>query len=149
MNEAKPERRLKDLPSMGCDCILRKKGLYEKYRYRIARILFIKSAATLIVSFLVLGVLMVYAKLNDYLPDGEWGVWPGNHGPWHFNFLGLCKVMYTLKKSLLCVFDCQLFAIVLALLAFGLRPRRLYGFNLFFIFFSFMLTVYYFYWLID
>ncbi len=101
----------------------------------------------------LIAAVMIYAKVHGCLPEGTWGEWPGNHGPWHRTFiLSMIEpdspIIY-FKKGLLSAAQLLLTSVMSSFLAmhikFSLFNFAVFGCGVitFFLYFKYL------YWLID
>ena len=114
------------------------------WREGISNVLNYFTVVMLEVGLLLIPVVMIYAKINGYLPCGSWGEWPGNHGPWH-SFLRP-SILYS---GLSFAFVSLILSFASSILAFITKPSFIKGLVLIVCFISMKLSFNYFYWLIE
>lgn len=119
------------------------------WRGRFERVL-IRSALIFLISS-VIRILTVLLDARDLglLPEGPWGVWEGNHGPWHRIFLLPEHPLTELSRRLDTAFILLVLSVVTSFSSLLLRFNR----NKIYLFscclFALYLAIDQLYWLID
>lgn len=123
------------------------------WRDRIATGLTGLAVFSMITALALIGTVVIYATVYGYLPEGPWGEWPGNHGPWHRTFL-LCiidpdsPVIY-FKLSLNYALLLLSFSVITSFLSLLVKFSRFRAAVFVCSIIVNLLSFHYFYWLID
>ena len=101
----------------------------------------------------LIATVMIYATVNGYLPEGPWGEWPGNHGPWHrtflLSFLDPVPPIVYFKTGLLYALLLLTFSVMASFLSLLIKFSRFRGAVFVCSILVNLLSFYYLYWLID
>lgn len=115
----------------------------------ISKIINIISITLFVTAMIMLAALMIYAKVEGLLPDEPWEEWKGNHGPWHFLSYFFDRKKAILNEGLWYVFYLQILSIKASFLSMILRMHLLNALIFSLEVGTFIITSYYFFWLID
>jgi hypothetical protein len=69
--------------------------------------------------------VLIYGKVNGYLPDGPWGDWTNSHGPWRYTFFLTDTPIYKLRMGLGYSFILLLFSIIASGLSWIMKHGRI------------------------
>jgi hypothetical protein len=123
------------------------------WRTRIATFLSGFAVFSMITALGLIAAVMIYAKVNGYLPEGPWGEWPENHGPWHrtfwLRFLDPVPPIVYLKTGLLYAFQSLIFSVMTSFLSLLVKFSLFRGAIFICSILVNGLSFYYLYWLID
>jgi hypothetical protein len=128
-------------------------GTENGWWMKITNMLNALAALSLAGALGLIAAVMIYAKVHGCLPEGTWGEWPGNHGPWHrtflLSFIGPDSPVIYFKRGLLAAIQLVTSSIISSFLAmhirFSLFTFAVFGCGII----TFYLYFKYLYWLID
>ena len=120
------------------------------WRPGISDVLNYLTVVTLIVGLVLIAVVMISAKITGYLPNGPWGEWSGNHGPWDsFFYRFIDHPIRILHTGLSYAFISLILSVAASIPAFITKPDIIKGLVLAVCFISMILSFNYLYWLIN
>ena len=120
-----------------------------KRRERISDFLNSLTILSLTVTLGLIATIMIYAKIKGYLPEGQWGEWPYEHGPWRYTYFSYDLIVYRLGFWLAYAFISLSFTFYSSIMSWILKPGKLKGAVCALCLFALVLSFKYLYWLID
>ncbi|MBC8457335.1 MAG: hypothetical protein H8D67_04990 [Deltaproteobacteria bacterium] len=125
----------------------------KMWRIRIATVLSGFAIFLLITALGLIATVIISAKANGYLPEGPWGEWPENHGPWHrtflLSFLDHDSPIVYFKTGLLSAFLLLISSVMISFLSLLVKFSRFRGAVFVCSIIANWSSFYYLYWLID
>jgi len=123
----------------------KKKGIGE----RLSGILNVLAIILLATGHVLIAWVLIYAKVNGYLPESPWGDWPNSHGPWRYTFFLTDSPIYKLRVGVENSFALLFFSIIASGLSWIMKHDRIKMVAFFCGIFAMIFYFKYLYWLVD